>query len=160
MKISENTKMLLFRYSNYKHHKFVEEHLAVLNRSGYVWMLKAGKRSSMDKLAAIMKMGGWLVLRAPKADGSTCYIAKFSAIEDTEPEDGVFPDYYNDFLDGDDLYFEEASGQWFKLEMIKELPEKFKTSLVISQSGKHVDDIIDSTRTAVMFIQNEAEIRL
>ena len=69
MKIKQNTEMLLFRFSNFSKHSFLQELTTVLNEKGCVWMLKAGKRSSISKLEEIKENGGWLVLRAPKADG-------------------------------------------------------------------------------------------
>ncbi len=162
MLIDVNTEMLLFRFSNYGKHSFINEHRNVLNENGYVWMLKLGKRSSVEKIKAIIKNGGWLVLRSPKADGSISYLAKFSEISEEEPFDPIYPEYYDEILDAEDedFYNPTAVYQWFKLERIEELSEDAAESLVVSKTGKKVNEVIGTTRTAVMFIQNGKQIKL
>lgn len=162
MLIDVNTEMLLFRFSNYGKNSFINEHRNVLNENGYVWMLKLGKRSSVEKIKAIIKNGGWLVLRSPKADGSISYLAKFSEISEEEPFDPIYPEYYDEILDEDDedFYNPNAVYQWFKIERIEELSEDDAESLVVSKTGKKVNEVIGTTRTAVMFIQNSKQIKL
>lgn len=162
MLITANTEMLLFRFNNYKKHSFIKQHRAVLEKYGYVWMLKIGKRSSIEKIQSIINNGGWLVLRSPKADGSISYIAKFTEISEEEPIEPIYPEYYNEILNIDDedtdFYNPNAVYQWFKLEKIKELCEEDARNLVVSKTGKQVNEVIGTTRTAVMFIQNCKQI--
>ena len=162
MIIDKFTDMLLFRFSNYKNHLFIDEHLSVLNNRGYVWMLKIGKRTSVSKLKGIMKNGGWLVLRSPKADGSKNYLARFTEIIEDAPEDGVYPKYYKEIFDGidrGDLYnVSDPCYQWFRIESIESIDATVVDSLVVAKSGKKVNDIINTTRTAVMFIKNDIPI--
>lgn len=164
MIINKDTEMLLFRFANYRNHSFIEEHISVLRKEGYVWMLKLGKRSSVDKLEDIRKNGGWLILRSPKSAGSKSYLTKFTAIIEGEPEDNAYPEYYNDFLNGaeqEDIYYlSEPTYQWFKIEYIAPLDCNAASSLVVAKTGKKVDDVISSTRTAVMFIKNELTIEI
>lgn len=163
MEIASNTNMLLFRFSNYKKTNFIKEHLEVLNEEGCVWMLKAGKRSSLDKLKKIKKYGGWMVLRAPKADGSKSYLARFIDVIEEDPDDLIYPTYYNQILESDentDLRFDfgSVSHQWFKLDILTELSEESAHNLVVTNSGKNVEEVIGTTRTAVMFIHNSRPI--
>jgi len=157
--INEDTKMLLFRYNNYKKTDFIEEHKKILKKNGYVWMLKVGKKASKEKLDKILGEGGWMVLRAPKADGSISYIARFSDYLETQPPKAVFPAYYESFLNGEDSYeFDLSSEQWFKIEEIQELAGEDASNLVLEKTGKTVEDVIGTTRTAVMYITNKKDI--
>ena len=70
MTIESNTPMLLFRFSNFGKYKFIDEHINIIRENGYVWMLKMGRKSNIDKLKLIKKAGGWIILREPKADGA------------------------------------------------------------------------------------------
>lgn len=163
MLISPNTEMLLFRFNNYRKYSFINQHKEVLDKYGYVWMLKIGKRSSIDKIQSVIASGGWIVLRSPKADGSVSYIAKFSEILEEEPTEPVYPEYYNEILDNEeneDYYNPNAVYQWFKLENIQELSETNAETLVISKTGKKLNDVIGTTRTAVMFVRNGKQIAL
>lgn len=162
MTIKENTEMLLFRFSNYGKNSFINEHKAVIDEYGYVWMLKIGKRSSLTKLHAIKDAGGWLVLRSPKADGSVSYIARFTDVSEEEPNDFCYPRYYNDIFDGDEdeYYNPNAVYQWFKIESLAQMEKTDVEHLVISKTGKIVNEIIGTTRTAVMFIKNNKPLVL
>lgn len=161
MTIKQQTKMLLFRYNNYRKTNFIEEHKKVIDENGYVWMLKIGKKSSMEKLNKILSDGGFLVLRAPKADGSTSYLARFTEISECMPDDAAYPEYYDDFIDGEGSFdFDISSEQWFKLESIKELKEKEADKLILEKTGKKVDAVIGTTRTAVMFISCDDTIKV
>ena len=162
MTINKYTDMLLFRFNNYKYHLFIDEHLSVLNSRGHVWMLKIGKRTSVNKLKGILKSGGWLVLRSPKADGSKSYLTRFSEVIEDTPEDGIFPEYYKNIFDGinkGDLYYtSNPCYQWFRIESIEPIDTTVADALVVAKSGKRVNDIISATRTAVMFIKNDIPI--
>ena len=160
MIIDKNSEMLLFRFSNYKRFSFLQEHVSVIKNTGHVWMLKLGRQSNKNKIKDIMDSGGWMILRAPKADGGNSFLAKFSEVGDKVPADETYPTYYHEILNGTDeeFYFSSAARQWFKLEKICPITDDEAASLVISKTGKKVDDVIKTTRTAVMFVKNEAPI--
>lgn len=161
MVIKQNTEMMLFRYNNYKGYSFIKEHLSVYEKHGYVWMLKVGKRSSEEKIKRVLDDGGWIILRSPKAEGGKSYIARFTKKMEVTPEGELYPAYYQKVLNAieneDTFYFSEPTYQWFRIEFLSKLPEDCASSLIISNSGKKVDDIISSTRTAVMFVRNDKQ---
>lgn len=157
--IEKNKKMLLFRFNNYKKTSFIAEHKKVLDNNGHVWMLKIGKKTSLEKINSILKDGGWIVLRAPKADGSVNYMARFTELSEEMPKNEMFPKYYNAFLDGDDSFeYDLSSEQWFKLDYIAEIPKPAISNLVLEKSHKKIDEVIGTTRTAVMFVTSESDI--
>lgn len=161
MVIDANTEMLLFRFNNYKRTTFIDEHLKVLNQNGFVWMLKVGKRSSLQKLNEIVQAGGWLVLRAPKADGSKSFLAKFVEVREETPEDMTFPEYYDEIISGNEVFsdgYADVTHQWFKLTLLDDLSESDARKLILSKTKRPIDEIIPTTRTAVMFIQNGEDI--
>ncbi len=162
MIIDKDTEMLLFRFSNYKSYSFIEEHISVLRKAGYVWMLKLGKRSSMEKLESIKERGGWLVLRSPKADGGKSYLTRFTEIVEGDPKDNTYPEYYDTFLNvtgEEELYYSiEPAYQWFKIEFITSIDNKVTSCFVVAKTEKKLDDVINTTRTAVMFIKNKLPI--
>lgn len=153
MKIESNINMLLFRFNNYKMYNFIEEHLEVIKNNNYVWMLKVGRKSNMSKIKEILDNGGYMLLKAPKNHKHQYFIAKFCEVIDSEPEDKVYPTYYNDILD--DLYADE---QWFKIEFIKPLKEEDMNNIVLQKNNEKVESVIAKTRTAVMFVKNISEL--
>ena len=162
MTIEANTEMILFRFSNYKKQSFIGAHLAVLEKEGYVWMLKFGRKTDHKKLQAIIQSGGWLVLHAPKADGGRSYLAQFTEVQEDNPVDMVFPGYYKELFESPDDRFclEESSRQWFRLVSLKPMHNDEVASLAISKTGKRVEDVIKVTRTAVMFVRNDCPIEI
>ena len=85
--ITKETKMLLFRYSNYKKLKFIKEHESIITNDKYAWMMKMGKRTSISKIEAIMQSGGYMVLKSPVAEGNLFYLARFVDFSEELPED-------------------------------------------------------------------------
>ena len=160
MIIKNNTTMILFRYNNYKKKDFINEHKNVLNTNDYVWMLKLGKKSSIEKINKVKDNGGFMILKAPKSDGGTTYIAKFSEIIGYKPNDNFYPKYYNDILNSDNYLYWDKSFQWFKIEVIKKLSEENMEKIVLINGKKPVNDVIHNTMTAFMFVENSSEIKI
>ena len=160
MTIESNTPMLLFRFSNFGKYKFIDEHINIIRENGYVWMLKMGRKSNIDKLKLIKKAGGWIILREPKADGAKSYLAHFSEIVENQPIEKKYPNYYLEIIDnpGNFITTSSTSYQWFRIDMIKEMKGDEADSLVITKTEKKVNEAIGTTRTAVMFIKNNKAI--
>ena len=162
--IKENTQMLLFRFRDYKSKDFIEEHTRILLEKGFVWMLKAGKKTSERKLRQILDDGGWMILRAPKSKGSKMFLAQYTTFQCIEPKETIYPTYYTDFInqddDEDEYYRDNTVLQWFRLISLVPFPEKSKQCIVLSKSFSPVDNVIKTTRTAVMFVTNIDKITL
>ena len=156
MIIPENTEMMLFRYSNYHGFSFIEEHMKVVSNSGYVWMLKTGRKSKVD-LYIPQKDNTYLVLKSPKSEGSKYYISKVLEIKDTEPLEKLYPEYYAQFRK---TIFYHHDEQWFKLKWIKEIDQKDANSLTLIRSGKKVSEVVSQTRTAFLFVKNELPLEV
>ena len=161
IKIKKNTAMLLFRFRNYKQNDFIKEHLDILSTKGYVWMLKIGKKTSEEKLHQILDEGGWMVLRSPKSNGSKMYIAQYTEFQCEEPRDMTYPSYYAELLNQEDnyeYYSENTVFQWFRINQIVSLPGDISKYFVLAKTATPVNDVISTTRTAVMFIMNDEEV--
>ena len=159
MVIRAKTRMLLFRYNNYKKNSFIDVHKRVIKQAGFVWMMKIGKRTNIDKINDILSDGGLLVLRSPLRDGGGFYLCKFTDVKEILPEQGAnVPDYYTEILNDEEFYGRDR--QFFKVEWIVPLPEVCANKLVLQLNGKNVNDTIKQTRTAIMFVVNESEIEI
>ena len=153
--INTETKMLLFRYSNYQKYRFIDEHTKIIHKAKYVWMMKMGKKTSVEKIKDIIKNGGYIVFKAPVADGNLFYIGKFVDFSEELPNDEKhMPKYYSE------INFWDAPTQFFKLVDIVPLDEEYVASLRLEKNKKKVLDVINETRTAVMFIENEKDINV
>ena len=158
MVIKENTNMLLFRFRDFGKYNFIETHREFIEKNGHVWLLKIGKKTSSEKIAEILQEGGWMILRSPKADGSKSYVVKFVDYSEKTPEDGMFPNYYEEVLNSEDFW--EATCQWFMIDRIISLCDESAKTLVMAKTEKPIEEVIGATRTAVMFVKNIAPIEL
>lgn len=158
MVIKENTNMLLFRFRDFGNYDFIDTHREFIEKHGYVWLLKIGKKTSSEKVSVIQREGGWMILRSPKAKGSNSYVAKFVSFSEETPKDGMFPEYYEEVINSEDFW--EATCQWFKIDRIISLSDKSSKTLVMAKTQKPIDEVIGATRTAVMFVKNIAPITI
>lgn len=160
MKLKQETPMMLFRYNNYQKKDFIMEHKQVIKENGFVWMLKSGKKSSVDKIKCVMENGGYILLKAPKSDGGTLYIAKCIEFSENNPEASYYPKYYRDILEESHYSYRETFSQWFKIKSIKKLDTEILKKFVLIKGKKSVDDLLSNCMTAVMFVENETEIEV
>ena len=151
--ITKETKMLLFRYSNYKKLKFIKEHESIITNDKYAWMMKIGKRTSISKIEAIMQSGGYMVLKSPVAEGNLFYLARFVDFSEELPEDEAhMPKYYSEIIEDDAFW--DAPTQFFKIVDLIPLKQEYVESLVLDKNKRKVVEVVNETRTAVMFIEN------
>lgn len=158
MHIEEGKNLLLFRYSNYRETDFLKEHLAVIDKKGYTWLLKAGKRSAKYKIDKVMADGGFIILRSPTPDGGKFYAAVCTEFREATPSDEEpFPAYYKDFIN--DLY-ETPSCQWFKIKEVYAIDDNQLDNIVLNLSHEKIVNVLKTTRTAVMFLYSTGTIEL
>ena len=159
MIIPPNTKMLLFRYNDYARKSFIDEHRAVINNNGYVWMMRLGKRTSPEKLRQVTEAGGFVVLKSPKKNGDHYYLAHYTDVASALPDDSKhMPDYYNKLIQEGYLY--DTGVQVFKIDSIFDMTAEQISTLRLQLNGKPVDEVIKQTRTAVMFIENVEQLEI
>lgn len=160
MKIKQETPMILFRYNNYQKKDFILEHKQVIKENGFVWMLKSGKKSSVKKIENVIENGGYMLLKAPKADGGSLYIAKCIEFSENDPKMIYYPKYYQSILKYSPFSYSEPVSQWFKIKNIKKIDSNILKKFVLINGKKSVDDLLSNCMTAVMFVENESEIEV
>lgn len=156
--INEKTAVLLFRFKSAPESDYITEHRKVMNQYGHVWMLKAGKVTSEDKIHSVMKNGGWLLLKSKKEDGGKYYLAKFDSycrgISDKTKH--IVPSYKNMYSLRANDKIQAFRVVWISEELSYDVIQHFRLNL----DGRSVPDFIDNTSTAVMFVYNDKEIQI
>ena len=160
MKIKANTPMMVFRYNNYQKKNFILEHSEVLKKNDYVWMLKSGKKSSEEKISNVLENGGYMILKAPKAEGGETYIAKFVETTEKTPKDKNYPKYYENILYETKYSYRETFSQWFKVVKISKLDYNNIDKLVLLKGKKPLSEILNNCMTAVMFVENVSDMEI
>lgn len=155
MVVKENTDILLFRYSKYDHYDFLSEHKKILERTGCVWILKAGRKTNEISILDILSQGGMLVLKSPKSEGGRYSFCTFDLYSTETPDSALCPSYYTEFIDSQ---YYETTYQWFRITKMLEMNDAQVNSLRVKKNGMKVSEIIQTTRTSVMFLYNDEDL--
>lgn len=156
---AEKTSLLL-RINNYKNKDFIEEHNKIIQKYGYVWMLKAGRKLVQSKLDTVMNDSAVLILKAPKKTGGGYF---YTSINEycigKERPDMIYPDYYKELID-DEVYWqvESLDGTWLKIGEIKSLPEEKVSKLKLLSNGKLVCDVVGTTMSATLYVKSDVDL--
>lgn len=150
MIIKKNTKMVLFRFGNFWTDDFINEHLLIIKAKDYVWLQKTGKRASAEKIKTVIDEGGYIIFKEPKNAGNNYYLGVFTEMRMDSPKDEAHcPPYYKNVR--------SYSEQWFKVVSIKPISHNYIDSLILTQTGKKLTNIVDRTSSSFMFVQNSQE---
>lgn len=162
MTIEANKAMLLIRYNNYKKTDFIEEHNKVIASNGYVWMLKTGKTIVEAKLKKVLEETDILLLRAPKKDGGKYYITNIEEYRYGDSEAGMkFPKYYKNLVEDEALWeIDSLSGTWLKIGPIREMPKEVVSKFQLISNNKNIEDVINSTRSATLYVISIKNVEL
>lgn len=162
MVIEANKAVLLIRYNNYKKTDFILEHNKIVSDKGYVWMLKAGRKLVESKLLKVINETGVVILKAPKNSGGNYYYAKIQDYRfGIQSRDMISPDYYKILVDDESLWqIESLDGTWLKIGEIKPLSINVIERFKLISNGKKVDDVIRSTMSSTLYIQNDRDTTL
>lgn len=129
MKIKKNTNNIFVRLVDYNKNDYLEEHLKIFSKNGYVWLLKMGKNVSPDFLNEVIKNNGGLIIKKTAKNGNDFYFCKFES--NKYDESTVYPEYYNEIFNEYATSNKSSLGTWFKITEMKKLKvpdvKKFKT---------------------------------
>ena len=124
-------KSFLLRYSDYHRIKTIDEHCSVIERTGYCWFGKYGKKPQkayLDGLFADGKLTMFLYT------ASTLHRAVVTAYTYDPPDDGI-PEYYNSWqFSGEDY----KPSVYFKVLSIEPACMEELDGFVVSSSGKEI----------------------
>lgn len=157
-KISECTKHILIRYSNYKKYDFIEEHLKIIGEYGYTWLMKSGRKINPQFIANVKAGKGGLILKSPIKAGNSFYYCEL--VRSLADNIDYYPEYYVEFMKENGISNVAEAGTWFKIKSIQKLDDQYIDDFLLLKNQKKIKDVISKTRTAVMFIENQQEIPL
>lgn len=155
MVVKKGTDILLFRYSKYDHYDFLAEHNRILEKEGFVWVLKLGRKTNEPSIRNILSQGGTLILKSPKSEGGKYTLCLFDLYSTDKPNPALYPKYYSEFIESQ---YCETSYQWFRITKMLEMNDAQIEALRVKKNDMAVNEIIKATRTSVMFIYNDKDL--
>jgi len=91
-----------------------------------------------------------MVLKAPKNLGGKYYIAIAEEYYNGLPKESfVYPEYYKEMVEASFDF--SLEGTWIKVSCIKEMTGDMINHFQMSKSGKPLKNVINSTRTSVLY---------
>lgn len=152
-------KLVVIRVSSYQQFNFIEEHQKVLNKKGTVWMLKLGKLIPRTSLDEIINGKRTIILRAPKKAGGDLYLCNVLEVSYAEPSDSsLCPKYYEEMKNS--CIWDSFEGTWFLLDSIKRIDEKYYPHFKLLKNDKYLMDVLNETRTSVLYVYCDTELVL
>ena len=100
MIIQENEELILIRYSDMYGKDTIKEHKKIMEKQGYCWFGKIGKKSSKGHINELLKMSQPKILLVSK---QAAYVAEISDIGYDIPESN-YPIYYKEELFAKNVY--------------------------------------------------------
>lgn len=159
MKIEANTGFIVVRISQYGKINSFQEHLTICSQEGGVWFLKLGRKIPGKSLNKIINNGQIVLLKEPKKTCERYMVAKLLKYHLGYPtEDMVYPKYY-------DAVFEENSvvssdRTWLYFTELKLFPIEKVENILIQKSKKKMTDIINITRTTVLYVESQVSLSI
>ena len=154
--VKANQPLLVIRFTQYKKIDFIGEHLRLINKDGFVWMLKTGRRIPDSSLKKSVFKNGIVILKAPKKAGGQYYFAIVDNYHNGLPQDDYsYPRYYDEMIE--ESYDYSMDGTWLKIKKIKIMEENMLDHLIMQKSGKNLHDVINSTRTSVLYAISDSD---
>lgn len=147
MFIKKNSEIFLIRLNTTGYNNAINDHIELINKHGYVWLQKRGRKARIERLTDVLVQGGYIIIKEPKHNGDRYFIGQFVEVADQLPnEENTYPDYYNKYKN-----YENRS-QWFKITSLTQLNNDDIEELYFASSKEKVTNIINSTSTAFMFV--------
>lgn len=157
MIIKKDERLLVLRIGEYKKYSFIDEHANVIRKHGFVWMLKLGKAIPNGALDNTIGINSVVLLREPKRVGGKLFLCKCTEYRNGEVlPNYLFPTYYEEMFS--EYYWLSSSGTWLCLTSIIPLDEEYYDTLVMAQSGKPLIQVLNETRTSMMYVKNTIDI--
>lgn len=149
-KIDTDKVMLVLRVNNYKNYNFVNEHRKLMEEYNTIWMFKVGRPLAQKSIDILMKNGGYVILKEPKASGNRYYICISDEIRQGKPnEKMIYPDYYKElYADGISM-----EGTWLRISEINEISKEALPYFELSKSHKKMTDVVNSTRSPILYVE-------
>lgn len=139
MKIEKGKEILCIRFVNIGGYDCIQEHLKLINSSGYVWFGKIGIKPMKKKLEKMIKDNSkYILLKEPK----NAYFCEFDTFSELSPQDNNFPSYYRSHIMPNRNF-----SIWFKLTSIRKIEDIDALNQIVLKSSRC--PILETTRSSM-----------
>ena len=162
MIIKKDTPVIFLRIPNFERkYNIIDEHIKVLEKNGYVDLMKLGKRPNELRVTDLFKLKGYLILKSASKFGNKFYLCTVEKIN--EQKKYCYPEYYNNIFynmnSSLDKMKEEAF--WIRITNMKEVEstiiDNFKT---YSKKTSIYDSAMSLYQVSTMYGFAEKEMKI
>lgn len=160
MIIKKDSRFLFIKLLDYKEYNFVEEHQKVINKEGYVWVLKLGRKINKKMMEELKDFNGDIIFKSSKRNGNKyyyCHVVNEAKVN----KNPLVPQYYLELLDYEGYTLDDAleNGDWFKIDSIKEIPDNMIKNIKSIRSGNDLT-ISSKARSPYVYMTNTENIQI
>ncbi len=150
MKIFENEELVLIRYSNMFGYDTILEHKKIIDKLGYCYFGKVGKKTSTSHLKSLMSSNIPKIILKSKNEAYLCIVEDI--IFET-PNNG-YPDYYKEELFKKNNY----PSMYYKITKIIKIDKSILTNFVVKSSLNPLPLALQQSMTSQLLIMSENNI--
>lgn len=159
MIIEKNQKCLVIRVSNFKRYNFIDEHKELVERDGFTWMLKCGKRIPEKALSEIQRSGGHLIVKTPKKQDEAYYYAHLCNFSNDEPPSRLsYPKYYEEIVQENEE--NSLSGTWLKIDSLEVIGSQLIDHFRLVSNSHQLRDVVQATRTPFLYVISDEHLSI
>lgn len=146
MKINEGQLVLLMKFSEIFLKSPIENHIEVLQKSGFVWYGKLGTKPSDKTIKSILFDNKYhIILHSVKGDSFLCEAAD---VITSHPKDN-YPKYYDEIESLKNKPFK----CYFKLVDIIKLEDKFLREYVLASTGEPAGNSLRNSMASIFILR-------
>jgi len=155
--LKKDSRILVLRVNNFASYTFVDEHKKAINKHKAVWMLKVGRELAEQSIEKVMEESKKLIIKEPKHSGNHYYLCNICEIRTGEADSSMtMPKYYQELKESG----VSMTGTWIKIDSMKQIPEKDLIHFELVKSGKKMTEVINCTRSPVLFVQSKVDLSI
>jgi len=158
--IKKESSCLFIRVPDYKNYNSIEEHIKCINKYGYVWLIKLGRKPNYTFMNQFMKDGGNLILKTTPKNGNKYYWFK---VDSKVPDSNfIVPKYYDELFEneGYDIELLKTTHLCLKATQYKELTKEEVDFFETISKKKPLSTSILNSRAPQVYGKSIKEIEL
>lgn len=161
--LTKETPHLFLRLNDFNGYNYIEEHKKVIEKEGFVWLLKVGKTINQEFVKKIIEGKGGIILKSSVKNGNKFYYCDL--LDNQVPEKNtelIYPKYYDEYFESEayDVEDMKKSGYWFKITNLKEIKESDVYKFRICKGHKPMLDCALYSRVVHMYVENREDMNI
>ncbi len=158
--IKAKTPVMFIRVPDYEDFDSIEEHIKILKKNKYVWMVKLGRYPNPKFLDILSKNNGLLLIKSTPKHGNKLYLCEID-LNNTNAID-IYPEYYDDIF----KYYGYNTSTvlkeffWIKIKSFIPIKKEILNSFEIISTKTNLMDAVFNSRAPQVYAEAKEDVYL